>query len=62
MKYEIDFHNPACGQTKTIIGVLDAHEVHSSELHRQAFALRHAYQQVPAGFLHVGAVRLERVN
>lgn len=63
MKFKTEFENADTGECKTITAALTAAEVRAvqklredahaeADLHAQAYALRHAYNEVPNGFLH----------
>ena len=59
MPFNCDFEHRATGECRTVLAVLTAAEVRSvqkltedAELQPQALALRHAYGEVPVGFLH----------
>jgi hypothetical protein len=59
MRYTCEFEHKDTGEFKTVVVALSAEEVRSVEsltdhadLHAQAYVLRHAYAEVPKGFLH----------
>ncbi len=66
MRIECEFRNPATGETRLIAVQLTADEIDRAggrELYEQAYALRHAYREAPAGFYHVArGVRAAAVN
>lgn len=56
MRYEVDFANPKTGETRVIAVQLALQEIEKAEgqdLVLRAYAVRHAYREAPAGFLHV---------
>ena len=58
MQFQIRFGNPCTGETRTIRVSLTAEEVEKAARHkhpdvaREAYALRHGYNQVPLEFMH----------
>lgn len=64
MRFNCHFLNPNTDEQRTILALLSEAECKSVEslrkhkgtetadLHAQAYALRHAYAEVPRGFLH----------
>jgi hypothetical protein len=64
MRYQCQFEHRATGECKTVVASLSAEECRSIESLRrhkgnetadvtaEAYALRKAYSEVPAGFLH----------
>ena len=59
MRYRCEFEHMDTGELKTVVSALSAEEVRSVEMltehadiHAMAYALRHAYAEVPKGFLH----------
>jgi hypothetical protein len=58
MRFECDFEHRDTGEHRTISVTLTADEVEMSEaapepeLYAMAYALRHAYGEMPEGFLH----------
>jgi len=65
MRFTCNFLNPDTDERKSIVAALSAAECRSidslrkhkggetAEVHAQAYALRHAYSEVPDGFRHV---------
>ena len=72
MKFSCSFINPDTDERKSIPVSLTAQEVKSVEavravgkdgdLYAQAYALRHAYRDVPKGFLHTQAPELQQAS
>jgi hypothetical protein len=58
MKFQCDFQNPKSRARRLVTIDLTPDEVAASraaedpDIYAQAYALQHAYRQVPAGFLH----------
>jgi hypothetical protein len=64
MRFECSFNDPSTGECKAIVISLSAKEVESitslrkvkgtetADVTALAYALRHAYREVPRGFLH----------
>ena len=67
MKFECDFQNPKTRARRLVTIDLTPDEVAASragehpDLYAQAYALKHAYQETPRGFLHE-SVRLLPVH
>jgi hypothetical protein len=61
MRFEIDFCDPDVDDWRTVIVTLSEREVAAAQaardvdLYAMAYALRHAYREVPKGYRHVGA-------
>jgi hypothetical protein len=69
MQYICNFLNPDTDERKTVTGALSAEEVRSvqsltehADMHAMAYALRHAYAEVPKGFLHTEPPELIRLS
>jgi hypothetical protein len=72
MKFSCNFLNPDTDERKIIPVSLSAREVESVEairaagkdgnVYAQAYALRHAYREVPTGFLHTEPPKLAHVS
>jgi hypothetical protein len=69
MQYTCEFEHKDTGERKTVVVALSAEEVCSVEsltdhadLHACAYALRHAYAEVPKGFLHTEPPELIRLS
>jgi hypothetical protein len=59
MRFSCEFEHRKTGERKTIMATLTAEEVRCvqgltehAEINAMAFALKHAYAEVPKGFLH----------
>ena len=56
MRFDCEFEHRETGERRTIAVQLTADEEHKAggaDLYLFAYALRHAYGEAPAGFLHV---------
>jgi hypothetical protein len=59
MKMKVTLGNPDSGEVREVVVDVTADEIEKARAHpypdlcRDAYALRHAYAKVPAGFLHV---------
>jgi hypothetical protein len=69
MRYTCEFEHKDTGECKTVVVALSAEEVRSVEsltnhadLHACAYVLRHAYAEVPKGFLHSRPPELIRLS
>ena len=69
MRFNCDFEDPRTGECKTVVAALSAEEVRSVEsltahadMPAEAYALRHAYSDVPKGFLHSKRPELIRLS
>jgi hypothetical protein len=63
MRYQVNLVNPETAVRIAVLVRLADEEIAKSggsELYLCAFALRHAYQNGPAGFVHDGVPRLVR--
>jgi hypothetical protein len=67
MRFNCEFEHRNTGERKTVIAALSAEEVRAVEsltehveVKAMAYALRHAYAEVPTGFLHLKPPELIR--
>lgn len=68
MRFTCQFEHKDTGEQKAVVVALSAEEISSidairaggddTELFAEAFALKHAYREVPDGFLHAEPPRL----
>jgi hypothetical protein len=72
MRFTCQFEHKDTGERKAVVAALSSAEVSSinairvggddAELFAEAFALKHAYREVPDGFLHVEQPELVRLS
>jgi hypothetical protein len=58
MKYTCDFVHPKTGVRRTIVVELDNELERQPAVVAKAYALQHAYRDMPRGFLHAAVERV----